>query len=51
MSKCNGCKYAIMDYCEYCGNEKQYFVDGCEKGLIWEEEPVECGEFEEVNEV
>ena len=50
MSKCNECRYAIIDCCEYYGNKKQYFVDGCEKDMLGEEEPEECGEFEEVDE-
>ena len=47
MSRCRDCKYAIMDYCEYYGGEKQYFVDGCDKDILGEEEPKECEEFEE----
>lgn len=44
MSGCKDCKCAIIDYCEYYGGGKQYFVDGCEKDMLGEEE---CEEFEE----
>ena len=47
MSRCRDCKYAIMNYCEYYGGAKQCFVEDCEKGMIGEEEPEECEEFEE----
>ena len=50
MSKCNGCRYAIMDWLEYYGGVRRYFVDGCEKDMLGEEEPEECEEFEEVDE-
>lgn len=47
MSNCRNCKYAIIDYYEYYGGEKQYFVADCKKDMPGEEE---CEEFEEVDE-
>lgn len=47
MSRCRDCKYAIMDYCEYYGGVKQYFVADCEKGMPGE---AKCEEFEEFKE-
>ena len=47
--KCDSCKYAIKDYETYYGTtRKEWFVTGCKRGMIGEEEPEECEEYEEV---
>ena len=44
MSQCETCRFAIMDYEEYYGGARQYFVSGCEKDLEPDEE---CEGYEE----
>lgn len=47
MSDCRKCKYAIIDWLEYYGGVRQYFVADCEKDMPGE---AECEEFEEFKE-
>lgn len=42
-NKCEECPYAIWDYYEYYGHVKEWFVDGCKKGL----DENECDDDEE----
>jgi len=49
---CETCEFAEMDYCEYYGGHKQWFMDGCRKGLYpvynEEEECKECEGYKEI---
>lgn len=51
---CTDCKNAKIDYCEYVGRYKQFFIDGCKKDLEPyfndEEECIECEGKEYIDE-
>lgn len=46
MRDCLHCKHATLDYCEYYGGAKQWYVEDCTRGQDVTEEG-ECEEFEE----
>ena len=46
MKDCQNCEHATLDYCEYYGGSRQWYVEDCKKGHDVGEE-VECEDYEE----
>lgn len=45
MTLCSECIHSVIDYTEYYGGYRQYFVDGCKKDCDIEDAD-DCEEFE-----